>query len=226
MIKPVNPIWRLGGSKFKLLKKWLPEWNLNSGNKFIDLFGGSLIVGVNVKHLTGATVFINDYDNIKNKTLKDVIVNQTTYGGLGKNFTTSAIKQFNTKLLNGFLNTYKLFKKTLSLCHVWKYTWPKDFKKIDLLMEKLTEKDLVYIDPPYINKYVGYPTLSLDDHKKIANWCNKWSKKTRIMISYNGDSKEILNMYKDWNIVFFNKTNWFCKSKKSKTKEIIIKNYI
>lgn len=222
----IKPIWRLGGSKFRLLKKWIPEWKLNDKSKFIDLFGGSLICAVNIKHMTGAKVYVNDFDDIANKCWDDIVKNQTSFAGLGKNFTIAAKLQFERKLKNGFMANYNRFITTLKQCEVWRYKWPKDLDNID--MATMTKKDLVYIDPPYYNKYVGYPVMSFNDHRKLAEWANKWAKKTRIMISYNGDNLEILSLYKNkrWNMVFFNKTNWFAKKNKSKVYEVIIKNYV
>lgn len=63
-IKKVRPVLKLVGSKYKMLDFLFENFNFNGVKNFFDIFGGTGIVGVNVKNnYPNIIVTINDYDN-------------------------------------------------------------------------------------------------------------------------------------------------------------------
>ena len=76
----------------------------NINNKittFLEPFGGSGIVSVNIKNLyPNINVYLNDFDNIFPLTREYIKDNNSRFNGYGT-ITESAIKQYETKIKNG-----------------------------------------------------------------------------------------------------------------------------
>ena len=51
----VKPVLRFPGSKFRKVKRFIEMLEIKKTDTFLDYFGGSAIVGVNVKELTDAS---------------------------------------------------------------------------------------------------------------------------------------------------------------------------
>ena len=211
----IKPILRFPGSKFRKVKKFIELLDIQDTDNFLDMFGGSAIVGVNVKELTGANVTINDFDKTFPLSPEKAIINMCSFQGLGKNFTPSAEQYFNTRVRNDYWGKFDTYNTILDKCVITNL----DFMDIDV-----NKPNKIYVDPPYDdikNLYKGDFTKL--QHKEL---CEKLSEsKADILISYN-DTPYIRELYKDWNIT----TMYFAYtsgrgSKKKKTDELIITNY-
>ena len=115
------------------------------------------------------------------------------YGGISYNK-----KSFISKINNIFTEDIKeLFKDT--------EIYNCDFEKLLLNELKLTEKDFIFLDPPYDTEFSDYEGKSFDkeDQKRLANCLKKISAKF-ILIIKNTDF--IYNLYKDdFRILSFDK---------------------
>ena len=212
----VKPVLRFPGSKYRKVKKFIEILNIVEDDVFLDMFGGSAIVGVNVKELTGATVIINDFDKTFPLTPVKAITNMCSFQGLGKNFTRIAEDYFNRRVINNYWEKYDKYNEVLSRCTISN----KDFLDIDV-----DTPNKIYVDPPYddINGlYKG--NFTKHQHEKLRDKLNK--SKAEILISYN-DTPFIRQLYKDWNIntlefVYTTGANPTGK----RVNELIITNYV
>lgn len=115
-----------------------------------------------------------------------------------------------------------------------------DFREVDL--SKLTEKDLVYCDPPYLISKATYNVASgygngwgIEEEYKLLNLLDELHKQgTRFALSnvfeHNGAVNNILmewsKKYKVHNINSnYNNCVYHLKDKQSKTKEVLITNF-
>jgi DNA adenine methylase len=102
-MEKVKPVLRFTGSKYRQLENLFNIFDLKGKGTFVDLFGGSGIVGVNVKHnFPNMNVIINDYDNILPIKTSYALKNMLTFAGNGKNHTKAALKYFNKRVENGY----------------------------------------------------------------------------------------------------------------------------
>ena len=207
-----KPVIRFTGSKWRKIDTLLTIMGLNKESKFIDLFSGSAIVGVNAKSIFGCSVKINDYEKRVNP-LKDsyIVQNGVSFAGLGKYFTKAASEHFSKRVQNGLWTKVEKFKEILSTCEIVS----KDYK--DVVIEK---GSVVYADPPYYNIKDLYDNEV--DHNELKKYFDKNKGHSTIFISYNNHEK-IKEIYKDWFIykIAFNH-NVFSKHKK--VYELIITN--
>ncbi|WP_434343712.1 DNA adenine methylase [Mycoplasma sp. 06067-C1-B144P-99-0482-3] len=86
-LKKVSPVISYYGSKFRLLDKIFSLLELQENDIFLDLFGGSGIVGVNAKEIFNCKVIINDYDNVLPLNLTYALKNILSFEGNLKNYT-------------------------------------------------------------------------------------------------------------------------------------------
>lgn len=116
---------------------WLLEhFNLeNINNKittFLEPFGGSGIVSVNIKHLyPDIKVYLNDFDNIFPLTKEYIKDNNSRFNGYGS-ITKSAIKQYETKIKNGLWDKVKnimMFYQKFKLIQMIIYPFVSKFLK-------------------------------------------------------------------------------------------------
>ena len=202
------------GSKYRLLptlfKKFEPV--INSHVNFFDVFGGSLIVGVNVKNYFQCSTTINDFDNwvpLKNEAL---IKNQTSHSGRGYT-TQSAIKQFAKKVKHGYWDRVKIFSKILSTCKI------KHKNYLDLSIPK---NSVLYIDPPYFGKTKYYKNKL--NFNEFYQWLsNLHYQKCKLIISFNNDTWFQKLGY--WKIETINVTYSSKKFANKKSTEFLITNF-
>ena len=212
----IKPILRFPGSKYRKVKKFIEILDIKEDDIFLDMFGGSAIVGVNVKELTRAKVIINDFDKTFPISPKNAIINMCSFQGLGKNSTPSSEEYFNTRVRNGYWGKFDKYNQVLDTCTITN----NDFMDIDV-----DTPNKIYVDPPYddIKKLYKGDFTKLQ-HKRL---CEKLSNTAaNILISYN-DTPYIRELYKDWNI----STMYFAYTtgrgtKKKKVDELIITNYM
>lgn len=224
-MKYLKPILRMFGSKYKLLSHIL-KYVENDFNAFVDLFGGTGIVGLNVSYIfknSSNKIYINDYDEIlENLTVQNVIQNQITFNGNKKNVTKSGIEYFKKKIVNGFWNRYLLYLDELKKVTIFRVnaTW-----WLTNSYENLKHDIILYLDPPYFGKKYERLYINKVNHKALWELLDKIKTKCRIILHYNYD-KTVLEHFKDWNIetieTVYTSTNYQTGNKF--TKEIIITN--
>lgn len=117
-MKKIQPVITYVGSKYRMLDKIFKLLDLKKDDIFLDMFGGSGIVGVNARHLYKCKVIINDYDeimnhnrfryNIENYDINNFylekekcINNLLSFDGLGKNYTKERLNAFISRYNNG-----------------------------------------------------------------------------------------------------------------------------
>lgn len=274
------------GSKYKLLKKGLLDYFPKDINTFIDLFGGSGNVSINVK---ANKIVYNDIiyylpclynkwkqDNIEN--IKNYIYNKINEYNLSSS-NEDGFKEFR-KNYNESKELYDLF---ILICYSFNYQMRfnnkqeynssfgksastmnknimknlslfvqvikekdikficKDFRKLKL--DKLTNRDFVYLDPPYYlscgvyqDGKRGFNGWNKKDEEDLYNVCDNLSNKNiKFALSNLIFSKENNHiMLKDWvdtknyNINFLNQ-NYnganYQRKNNGKDIEVLITNY-
>ncbi|MGY6172525.1 hypothetical protein ACW95P_04225 [Candidatus Mycoplasma pogonae] len=229
----LKPIIRIPGSKFKKLKIILEKLNLPKDQKFkfLDLFGGSLIVGVNVLHNfnNAVDVIINDYDGFWNTkkhqfNQEKIIKTQQSYSGFG-NPTKAAIAQFEKRIQNGYfeiLSEWNILFKTKIDNQILKIK-QEDYK--DLLKNNQLQDFYIYIDPPYYgDKYEKlYPNKV--DHNELFKMLKQLAKNNYLVISIN-DVPYVRETFRNWKIQELAFTYTLTSNHNiKKTKELLISNY-
>ncbi|VEU75300.1 Site-specific DNA methylase [Mycoplasmopsis maculosa] len=220
-IKKIKPVIRLIGSKYRLFNQLYIHFNLSNITKFYDVFGGTGIVGINIKNINpNIDVYINDYDNILPLTKKFVEDNNKRFNGFG-GYSQAAIQQYNKKVLNGLWTKLKIYNnvlKNINISHL-------DYKEL-LNSHSFNNNDLIYLDPPYFSNFKAYKhKINLDDFFKFILFFNS-KNNCKIAISFKYNEK-ILNLFKNWNIYYLNHTNTNISTiKKDKNaNEILITNF-
>lgn len=216
-VNMLNPVIRFPGSKFKKVGEFIQILEIVKEDKFLDMFGGSGIVGVNFKYLTDANVTINDFDNLFPLTPKKVVTNLCSFGGLGLKTTKAAEEYFYRRVRNNYWSKYDKFNDVLAKCNITK----DNFEDI-----KLGRYNKIYVDPPYDDiKGLYKQSFTKEQHISL---CKKLSKaKADILISYN-DTPFIRELYKGkkWNITEMTfRYGTGGGSKKKKVNELIITNF-
>ena len=233
--KLIKPVIKMVGSKYKMLPWLLKHFNLdNQNNKittFLDPFGGSGIVSVNIKNLySNIKVYLNDFDNIFPLTKKYIKDNNSRFNGYGT-ITKLAIKQYETKIKNGLWDKVEKYNSLLSKINIKSNDYLpfclKTFKYINN-----HSKIFIYFDPPYYDeksKYSKFYKNSLNLNKFIDDIKNiNENYDVNIAISFR-DCAEIRKEFsnKNWNIYEYEKINYHI-SKFGKcpiVKELLITNY-
>lgn len=188
---------------------WLLEhFNLeNINNKirtFLEPFGGSGIVSVNIKHLyPDIKVYLNDFDNIFPLTKEYIKDNNSRFNGYGS-ITELAIKQYETKIKNGLWGKVKKYNDVLSKIQIVSNDYSSFCLQI-LETIKNCEKVFIYFAPPYYDeksKYSKFYKNSLNLNKFINDIKNiNENYDVNIAISFR-DCYEIREAFatKHWNI--------------------------
>lgn len=185
-----RPVLRWPGSKFKKLQIIFEIMNLKNGEKFLDAFAGSGIVGVNAKKLFNVNLTINDYDNIFPLTKEFVRKNMESFGGFGRNPTKSAKEYFKRRIANGYWEKFKDYNELLRKSKIIH----SDFRKINF-----NKYDKIFIDPPYHeikNLYKNH--FKTHDHIELRNKIVESA--AMVLITYN-DTPFIRELYKN-NVLF------------------------
>lgn len=187
--KKVKPILRFAGSKYRKIDKIIEILDVNENDIFLDMFGGSCIVGVNVKHLTKANVTINDFDKTFPLTTKQAVINMCSFQGLGKNFTAMAEEYFIRRVINGYWKKFDEYHIVLNKCNIIQ----KTFENIDI--KKFNK---IYVDPPYDDVNGLYKKdFTKKQHIELKEKLSSINGlKTKILISYN-DTQFIRKLYED-----------------------------
>lgn len=221
-IKLVDAVLRYQGSKKRKVTTFIKILDLNSEDTFLDMFGGSGIVGVNVQYLTKAKVTINDFDNnFPLNTLK-AMTNVCSFQGMKKYFTKAANEYAIKRVDNGYWDKYDKYNNYIGLCEIIH----KSFENID--MSKFNK---VYVDPPYFGiKNIYQESLDTKQHIALKEKLDANIDGKKILISYN-DKPFIRELYNDkrWYIntlEFQYQTGWMNRTnKKIKVNELIITNF-
>lgn len=113
MINKVKPIYRLTGSKYRMLDFLVDKFNLDNIKDFYEPFGGTGIVAVNVKeNYKNINVFLNDFDKVLPPDLEKLVNSNCAFNGFGK-YSKSAINQFIKKWENGLFEKYEKYNEIL-----------------------------------------------------------------------------------------------------------------
>ncbi|ABC01091.1 DNA adenine methylase [Mycoplasma capricolum] len=221
-MKNIKPVISYYGSKYRMLKNIFNVLDLNSSDIFLDLFGGSGIVGVNARHLFNCQTIINDYDNVLPLNLTYALKNILSFEGNLKNYTKARLDYFIKRLDNGWVDKLNQYNKILQTINITHFDYKQLLENIINNKNKVTK---LYADPPYFNKTGMYKnSFTIQDHIDLYNLLSELKSQTKIVISYN-DEPFIKKLYKDWNIISIDKTN-VCGINKnsSKVKELLITN--
>ncbi|VEU75758.1 Site-specific DNA methylase [Mycoplasmopsis maculosa] len=217
----IKPVIRLIGSKYRLFNQLYNYFDLSNINEFYDIFGGTGIVGINVKNINNdLKVYINDYDKIFPLTKEYVEDNNKRFNGYGA-YSKASIKQYKTKIKNGLwdkLNTYNKILKKCIITH-------KDYKEL-LSNKNYNQNTFLYLDPPYFSNFKAYKhQINLED---FFNFIKEFSlkNKCKIAISFKNNN-EFINYLPDWKIHYLKHTNTnvSIKEKDKNANEILITNY-
>jgi site-specific DNA-adenine methylase len=95
----IKPIYRIAGSKYKLLKHILPL--LEKYRTVVDVFGGSGIVSVNLQERRVPYVIFNNYDKIDFFSDRVLVNNILQFDGYGS-ITKLAGQNLATRVKNGY----------------------------------------------------------------------------------------------------------------------------
>ena len=234
-IKLIKPVIKMVGSKYKMLPWLLKHFNLDNQNKkittFIEPFGGSGIVSVNIMNLyPNINVYLNDFDNIFPLTRKYIKDNNCRFNGYGT-ITKSAIKQYETKIKNKLWDKVKKYNDVLSKIQIDSNDYlPFCLKTIKNINNY--SKIFIYFDPPYYDeklKYSKFYKNSLNLNKFIDDIKNiNENYDVNIAISFR-DCYQIREAFatKDWNIYEYEKVNYHMSrlGKCPIVKELLITNY-
>lgn len=186
----IKPVLRLAGSKYRKLNKIINFYKISRCNKFVDLFGGTGIVAVNIKNeFKDDYVILNDYDHLFPLTQEKVKSNLTTYDGLGKYQTNLAKKYFDTRVNNGLWDKVSIYNQIISsieLCH-------NDYKDVEI-----SNHSFVYLDPPYVNRKYLYKHY-IDDNE-LFDYIQSLPKNVKWLLSYD-DNQLIRELYKEYQII-------------------------
>lgn len=200
--KYIKPVIRLGGSKYKLLSHILRVLDLKETDKFLDMFGGTGIVGVNVKHIYGIKTIINDFDNILPITNHNAIKNILSFEGKGKNFTRQSVDKLIMRIKNGYWEKLETYNDVLKDCTIVHNDVLKEWNKIMALIS-FWDINKLYADPPYYGINGIYKSdFNHIEHESLRNFLEALiitQKVDKIVVSYN-DCPEVRELYKDWNI--------------------------
>ena len=158
-IKLIKPVIKMVGSKYKMFPWFLKHFNLHNQNTkittFIEPFGGSSILSVNIKHLyPNIKVYLNDFDSIFPLTREYIKDNNSRFNGYGS-ITELAIKHKETKIKNGLWDKVKKYNDVLSKIQIDSNDYLSFCLKI-LKTIKNCEKVFIYFDPPYYNEKSKY----------------------------------------------------------------------
>ncbi|WP_243728730.1 DNA adenine methylase [Mycoplasma capricolum] len=193
-MKNIKPVISYFGSKYRMLKNIFSILNLNSSDIFLDLFGGSGIVGVNAKHLFNCQTIINDYDNVLPLNLTYALKNILSFEGNLKNYTKKRLDYFIKRLDNGWIEKLNQYNQILQTINITHFDYKQILKNIINNKNKVTK---LYADPPYVNKTGMYKnSFTIQDHIDLYNLLSELKVKTKIVISYN-DEPFIKKLYKD-----------------------------
>lgn len=189
----IKPVLRLPGSKYKLVNE-IEKCFLKADKKnFLELFGGTGILSVNIKnkYKNLVHVILNDYDNIFPLTKDKVRKNLTSYAGLGKYETKKGVEYFERRVKNGLWDKVKFYQDVIDSIQVlhWDYTLCSNFVEL--------QEYFIYIDPPFYGNEKLYKNTV--NHAELNLFIEYELKKTTWLLSIN-DCAYIRELYKDYYI--------------------------
>lgn len=232
-LNKLKPVLRYPGSKFKKLEKIFENLKPTKNDLFIDLFGGSGIVGVNANYIFGCQTIINDYDDvISNLTEESAMDNRLRFDGYGS-YTKHSEDQFLTRVNNGFWNDYEKFKETIKKCELVSFNVLLDATQLKNKISQSKgcfERIVIYIDPPYykINNLYKHDWKDVNFHTHLRNMLEQIAEKFKglvvMLISYN-DEEYVRKLYDKWRIEAHEHQNYVGAGKtRKKVKELFITN--
>lgn len=207
-MKKIKPVLRYVGSKYKKIDKIIELLNIQKDCIFIDLFGGSGIVGVNVQHLFSPKhVIINDYDDVLNPIKEEFAVdNMLRFDGYGS-YSQSAHDYFIRRIDNGYWPKFDKYNEIISKTITWSMdiTNQKNIENIKAVIQMNSETAPVkiYVDPPYFEiKGLYKNEFNPEKHFILKEMLDELSKipNVEILISYN-DNQTIRTYYNRWTII-------------------------
>ncbi|AGJ90714.1 DNA adenine methylase [Mycoplasma putrefaciens] len=223
-LKKVSPVISYYGSKFRLLDKIFSLLDLQENDIFLDLFGGSGIVGVNAKEIFNCKVIINDYDRILPLDIEYALRNVLSFEGNCKNYTIARWKYFLKRLDNKWVDKFYKYNDILKRVRITSYDYQTILNKIIDNTNTNLKPTKIYVDPPYFNKKGLYKSSFNDEqHIKLFKLLEILKPFSRIVISYN-DSVFIRKLYSNWKIIEITKTNTSGIVKTKNVTELLITN--
>ena len=171
----IRPVLRFKGSKYKLMPTILELFCLSKKSIFIEAFGGTGIVSVNLKaNFPEKKVILNDFDNIFPLSKKFVIKNLTSYEGQGLYQTQKAIDYFCKRVKNNLWSKVDKYNQIISQIQIEHL----DFRNINYF-----QNSFIFFDPPYKNRKKLYKKyITLKDVKEIIDTLDS---SCRWIITYN-----------------------------------------
>lgn len=211
----IKPVLKLPGTKYTQLSKIYHLYERSGLDKFVDLFGGTGIVGVNIKNkYPNSSVYINDYDNLFPLTEEGVKRNLLTYNGDGIHYTKQSADKFQERLRNGLWDKVKIYQDVLDHCIISH----SDYKEVEI-----PAYSFIYLDPPYYKRDRKYKNKV--NHEELKAFVDNLDKSVVWVMSYDG-SDYIREMYKDYYIcedIYMYRTSVKDKPRQP-TKELWISN--
>lgn len=208
-MKKIRPVLRLKGSKYKLMPTILELFSLSKKDIFIEPFGGTGIVSVNLKaNLPKTQVILNDFDNIFPLSKEFVIKNLTSYEGQGLYQTKKAVDYFHKRVKNNLWSKVDKYNQIIDQIKVIH----KDFRDI-----QYPKNSFIFFDPPYKDRkklYKKYVSL-----KDLKDFIDTLDSSIQWIITYNL-CEDVFKHFNYQNI-FIYKT----KNKNTKNGEILISNF-
>lgn len=215
-MKTIKPVLRLAGSKYKQRNKIINLFNQSNKENFVEVFGGTGIISVNLKaNFPNVNVILNDFDNLFPLTKEKVELNLTTFEGLGKYKTKLAVEYYERRIKNGLwdkVNIYNNLISKINLIHC-------DYKQIEI-----PENSFVYLDPPYFKRDKLYKNNI--NHLELFKYIKSLPKSVIWLLSYD-DNDFIKKLYQDYYILVddFKYCAMKTKQKHNLKKELWISNF-
>ena len=234
-IKKVRPVLKLVGSKYKMLDFLFENFNFNGVKNFFDIFGGTGIVGVNVKNnYPNIIVTINDYDNKLTKlNYYDVLENQINFNGYGR-ASEAAVLQCAKMIQNGLREKFDEYISILKKCNVSANDY-MSWIKIFAFMHLDWSDTIIYFDPPYFDKKDSKSkfykhNIAINEFWVAVGAVIKFSK-AKVYISFCDDPQSLEwprknNFFEALNlrIIYKDKISIHTNNKAKKYREILITN--
>ena len=225
-MKKIKPVVRYVGSKYRKIQNifnYLPKKNMENYTYFIDVFGGTGIVGVNFKNnFDKKIVFINDYDNIFPLTNDFIKKNLSTYNGDGKYYTKLAIESFNRRVKNGLWEKVKIYNDIINRCNITHLEYKELVNKLIDFADY--ENKIWYFDPPYFKDKGKIYKINDIDFNEFVETIKAIPKNHFIMISIN-KTPEIVDIFTKMGFIINEIEFAYCSTKnRHKEIELLITN--
>ena len=169
---------------------------------------------------------VRDNDNHKDPVelaARFIYLNKTCYNGL---YRVNKKEKFNVPM-GSYINPAILEEETIMACH--SALDGVGIRYSDFTTCEPVRNDFVYLDPPYHKTYSGYVSggFSLDDHRKLSEYCKKLNKSGTYFMLSNSDTPEMRDLYKAFSCEIVEAPRTIsCKGASRKTtRELLVRNY-